>query len=305
MSAPDRGTSQRPTGIIAMCCAVLCFSLSSTIVRKAGLPGPTLAFWRLLMTTVIWWVILWVTEHRTIRWAELKRGAVPGTLFGLNITCFFTAVTRTSIANAEFVGSLTPLIVVPAGALFFHERINLRSLSFGVVSIVGLTLVLFNGPSGGEASWTGNLFVLASMFLWAGYLLTSRPLRSTMSVQSIMASMMPVAALATLPIVLVRGEATSVHGTQWLYILGLAALTGTIAHGLIVFAQHSVPIGTIGIIQVAQPAIAVGWAFLLLDQGLRAIQVVGMALVVAGLLAVVVSSRRDAVAVELDVPAEL
>lgn len=300
-ASPRTAHAPRPLGILAMCAAVLCFSVSSTIVRKAGLPGPTLAFYRMAITTVFWWIILWFTEHRVLRWDELKRAIIPGAAFAINITCFFTAVTRTSIANAEFIGALTPLIVVPAGALFFHERISIRSLSFGLVSLVGLVLVLFNGPSNGESSWSGNLFVLAAMLLWATYLLTSRRLRATMSVQAIMASMMTVATVTVLPVAASGGDLGGVHGRQWLYIFGLAVLTGTVAHGLIVFAQHSVPIGTIGIIQVAQPAIAVGWAFVLLGQDLRAIQVLGMALVIAGLLAVVISTRRDGAAIA-DVP---
>ncbi len=273
--------------------AVLCFSVSSTLVKKAGLPGPTLAFWRMVLATVVWWVILWVTEHRTITLAELRRAAVPGAAFGLNITAFFTGVSKTAVANAEFIGALTPLLVVPAGALLFKERINLRALSFGLVSLVGLVLVLFNAPPRGSASWGGNLIVALAMVLWTVYLLTSRNLRSTMSVQAIMASAMPIAALAILPIVAARGELDDASGTQWWYIIALAVLTGTVAHGFIVFAQRTVPVGTIGIIQVAQPALAVGWAYLLLDQELRPIQMVGMALVIAGLLTVVLVSRRS------------
>ena len=124
-SAPtETGRAPRPLGVLAMCGAVLCFSLSSTIARKAGLPGPILAFWRMVITTGVWWLILFLTEHRVLRWSELKRAIIPGAVFGINITCFFTAITRTSIANAEFIGALTPLIVVPAGALFFHEKVN-------------------------------------------------------------------------------------------------------------------------------------------------------------------------------------
>lgn len=290
---PARATA-RPLGLLAMTGAVLCFSISSTLVKKAGLPGPTLAFWRMVLATGFWWAILWATEHRTVTLAELKRAALPGAAFGLNITAFFTGVGRTAIANAEFIGALTPLLVVPAGALLFKERVNLRALSFGLVSLVGLILVLFNAPPRGNASWSGNLIVASAMVLWTVYLLSSRNLRTTMSVQAIMASAMPIAALAILPIVAVRGELDDAHGTQWWYIVALAVLTGTVAHGFIVFAQRSVPVGTIGIIQVAQPALAVGWAYLLLDQELRPVQVLGMVLVIAGLLAVVLVSRRSA-----------
>lgn len=284
----------RPLGLFAMTGAVLCFSISSTLVKKAGLPGPTLAFWRMVIASGLWWIILWATEHRTVTLAELKRAALPGAAFGLNITAFFTGVGKTAVANAEFIGALTPLLVVPAGALFFHEKINLRALSFGFISLVGLVLVLFNAPPRGEASWSGNLIVASAMVLWTVYLLSSRNLRRTMSVQAIMASAMPVAAITILPIVGLRGEIDDASGSQWWYIVALAVLTGTVAHGFIVYAQRTVPVGTIGIIQVAQPALAVGWAFLLLDQELRGIQVLGMVLVIAGLLAVVLVSRRSA-----------
>jgi hypothetical protein len=52
------------------------------------------------------------------------------------------------------------------------------------------------------------------------------------------------------------------------------------------------PVGTIGILQVAQPALAVCWAYLLLDQTIVPIQIVGMVLVVIGLAAVVTVTRR-------------
>ena len=46
--------------------------------------------------------------------------------------------------------------------------------------------------------------------------------------------------------------------------------------------------------QVGQPALAVGWAYVLLGQGIRPVQLLGMALVLGGLLAVVLVTRRMA-----------
>lgn len=284
----------RSLGLIALCIAVLCFSLGSTMVKKAALPGPTLAFWRMVMTSSLWWCILWATERRTINWSDIRRTMVPGIVFGLNLTCFFTGVTKTTVANAEFVASLTPLLVVPAGAFFFKEHINPKALWFGLLSLAGLMIVLFNAPPRGEASWTGNAIIFCAVFLWATYLLTSRRLRNQMSVQSIMAAIMTTATITILPITLVRGEIDNLTVHSLPYIAILSVLTGTLAHGLIVFSQRSVPLGTISILQVAQPALAVGWAYLLLDQSIRPIQLAGMALVISGLLAVVLVTRRMA-----------
>jgi drug/metabolite transporter (DMT)-like permease len=285
-------------GLVAMGGAILCFSLGSTVVKKAGIPGTTMAFWRMLFTTSIWWLILWIAERRFITLADLRRALVPGIVFGLNITMFFSGVTRTSIANAEFIGALTPLIVVPAGAILYKEHINPRALMFGFVSLAGLMLVLFNVPANGAASWAGNLLVACACVLWATYLLTSRKLRGSMSVVAIMASIMPIAAITILPITAVRGELTAVTRESVPYIIGLGLMTGIVAHGLIVFAQRSVPVGTIGLLQVAQPALAVLWAYLLLDQTLLPIQLVGMGLVIVGLIAVVTLTHRSTPSLE-------
>ena len=59
-----------------------------------------------------------------------------------------------------------------------------------------------------------------------------------------------------------------------------------------VYAQKTIPIGTIGIAQVVQPALAVVWSFLLLGETLRGWQIVGIAIVISGLLAFIVMNER-------------
>ena len=64
------------------------------------------------------------------------------------------------------------------------------------------------------------------------------------------------------------------------------------AQGLLVYAQKTIQIGTIGIAQVAQPALAVVWSFLILGEVVNNRQVTGIAIVMAGLLAFVVLHQR-------------
>jgi len=73
--------------------------------------------------------------------------------------------------------------------------------------------------------------------------------------------------------------------TGWTYILILALTSGIAAQGLLVYAQKTIQIGTIGIAQDAQPALAVVWSFLLLGEIVNARQGVGIAIVIAGLAA--------------------
>ena len=81
-------------------------------------------------------------------------------------------------------------------------------------------------------------------------------------------------------------------GTGWTYMLILALTSGITAQGLLVYAQKTIQIGTIGIAQIAQPALAVVWASLLLGEVINARQMTGIAIVMAGLLAFTVLNQR-------------
>jgi drug/metabolite transporter (DMT)-like permease len=61
---------------------------------------------------------------------------------------------------------------------------------------------------------------------------------------------------------------------------------------MLVYAQRTIQIGTIGIAQVAQPALAVVWSFILLGEHLSDPQVVGIAVVMTGLLGFLVLNER-------------
>jgi drug/metabolite transporter (DMT)-like permease len=282
----------RTLGLTAISLAIVAFSLGSTLVKLAETPGVTIAFWRMVVCSFTWAIIMRVIDKRWLQWSDVRAAMVPGVLFGLNITAFFTGVTKTSVAHAEFIGSMTPLILVPAGALLYKERLNPRALVFGLISVVGLYFVLAFSPAKGDASITGDLIIACAMFLWASYLLTSRALRVGRSVATVMASMMPVATLTIFPLVLLSGNIAELTTRSWVFILLLAVITGTAAHGFIVFAQRTVPVSTISIMQVAQPALAVLWSVLFLSQSVRPIQLFGMALVMTGLAAVTLISRR-------------
>lgn len=275
-----------------MVAVVLTFSASSTIIRKAGAPGPTIAFWRMLGSSIIWTILLRITERRFVTAREWRRAVATGVALGVNILLFYTAATKTSVANLEFIGALAPLLLLPAGAMLFHEKVNHRATVFGIVSIVGLALVLFNAPTHGAATWVGNGLAVLSLATWCSYLLASRQLRRGMSVATLMASALPIATLITLPLVVINHDIGRVDARSMVYIAVLTLLTGVVAHGLIVFAQRNVPIGIMSLMQVGQPALAVVWSAIFLSQTIRPVQIVGMAMVVFGLAAVVVQTQR-------------
>jgi drug/metabolite transporter (DMT)-like permease len=278
-----------------MAAAIVAFSLSTPIVKWAGITGVVLAFWRMWMSVGTCWIEL-VGQRRPLPDRRTWKLVAPaGLFFGMNISLLFTAVTKTSIAHVEFIATMTPLLVVPAGAIFFNERPNWSALRYGVISIVGVAMVLFFAPPTGTATLGGDLIMLLVLCSWTGYLLfTKRARAQGVDTVTFMACMMPLGLITTVPmaIVLAGDEILSMTRRGWLVAAILAILTGMIAHGCIAFAQQHLPIATITVMQTSQPALAVFFAFLILGEEVRGLQVVGMVLVIVGIAAFTLVSQR-------------
>jgi drug/metabolite transporter (DMT)-like permease len=289
----DRALSAKAFGVLAVVGLVIAFSLSSTLVKRAESPGVLVAFWRLIVVSVLWNAYLWTTGRR-VTMQNVRQAWIPGVFFGLNLAVFFAGATHNSVANAALIGSLSPFFIVPAGAWLFKEHINPRALVFALVAFGGLGLVLFSAPPNGDASLEGNVFGLLAMLLLVGYVASTRHFRQDMDVPTFMATICPIAAAAVLPLAIVHGDVFGMSGTGWTYVLILTFTSGIAAQGLLVFAQKSVQIGTIAIAQVAQPALAAVWSFLLLGEVVNHRQMAGIAIVVSGLLAFVVLNQRGA-----------
>jgi drug/metabolite transporter (DMT)-like permease len=283
--------SGRTWGALAVAGVVVAFSLSSTLVKRAETPGVLVAFWRLTIATVIWNALLWGTGRR-VTLAHVRQAFVPGAFFGLNLAVFFAGATHNSVANAALIGSLAPFLIVPIGAALFDEYNDRRALVFALVAFVGVGIVLFSGPANGDASLKGNVFGFLAMLLLVAYVVSTRRYRQGMDVATFMATICPIGALAVLPLALANGDVLGLTSTGWTYTLVLTLLSGVAANGLMVFAQKTVPIGTISISQVIQPALAVVWSWLLLGETLRGGQVVGIALAMGGLLAFLLMNQR-------------
>jgi drug/metabolite transporter (DMT)-like permease len=297
MSSPDvaqvrtRQLSAKTLGALAVVGVVVAFSLSSTLVKRAHSPGVLVAFWRMVTVSIVWNLYLRSTGRR-VTMANVRQAFVPGVFFGLNLATFFAGATHNSVANAALIGSLSPFFIVPIGARVFKENINPRALVWAVIAFGGVAIVLFSAPRAGDASVRGNVFGVIAMFLFTAYIVSTRYFRRDMDVATFMSTISPIAAVAVLPLAIANGDVFGMSRTGWTYMLILTFVTGVAAHGLNVYAQKTIPIGTIGVVQVAQPALAVLWSFLLLSERLRGWQVIGITIVLTGLLAFLLLNQR-------------
>lgn len=288
-------------GMLAVVASVVCFALSFSIIKWPDVPGSVIAWWRLIGSSTLWWLLLVSRRLRSgvpfPSLATWKRILPAAMCFGINISLIFLGVTKTSVAHSEFIASMAPLVLIPAGFVFFDERPDWRALRWGGLSAIGLVIVLTNGPERGAATLGGDLIVVGGVLAICIYQLLSKRARAH-GVQpfEFMAIVMPAALVTATPVaMLTAGEDMwPLSGEAWAAVAMLSVLTGMTAHGLLYFAQRHVPISTISLIQSSQPAQSTLWAWLLLGEAITFAQVPGMMLVTLGLVLVVWFSQRPA-----------
>lgn len=267
----------RHAGVAAIGVALFTLSWGSTIVKETGSPGSVVAFWRLTIASVVWHAILRLRGVR-LTGRDWRTVAPAGALFGINLVCFFTAVRLTRIANAEFTGTMAPALVVPFAAWRLKEKVALRTILLGVVALAGVSLILLTAAKGGSSA-RGDLLAACAVVSWSAYLLVTKRARRGIDTNVFMAIMSTVAAVAVAPVAISSGQLDDVSTKGWVLIAVMVVTSGMVAHGLLAWSQQRVPVSTISIMQLAQPGLSTLWAFLVLGESVRGIQLVGMAVV--------------------------
>ena len=268
--------------------SVVGFSFGSTVAKGAHLPIPVLMWWRLSLATLIWhgWCARPSSTTRFHRFGHnpaqrraIRLSIMAGVLFGVNLLLIFSGILRTRVANAEFIIQLSPLMIVPIAARRLREHIDRSILVFGALAVGGVATILLNSSSRGTHRWAGDLLVAAGISIGVIYTFVVREARQNIETPQFMAIMSTAAALVVLPFAVATGSMFVVGWHGALFILVLTMLSSVFGHGLQVWAQRSVPLSTISLLGLSQPALAVTWAWIFLGEQVRPIQVLGMAFV--------------------------
>jgi drug/metabolite transporter (DMT)-like permease len=292
-SASESLLNHRFAGIVGVGIAIVGLSFNTTLVKSIGAPATVVAFWRMLFATVGWHGFLLVKKKSPTK-AQWKAGIVPGVLFAANLLLFFNGTIRTAVAHAEFIGALTPLLVIPAAALVFHERVPKAVLWLGLVALTGLALIIFIGRSSRGVSVTGDVLIGCAICTWSAYLLVTKSVRATMGTAPFMAVLTSICCVTVAPLAVQSGKLFSLSTKGWVLVVVMSISAGIVCHGLIAWAQTRVPVGVITLLQLAQPVLGTLIGFLVLHEKVRPLQIVGMAVVICAVAAVArVSAQRS------------
>jgi drug/metabolite transporter (DMT)-like permease len=281
----------------ALATAIAGIVWSAIFVRWAAVPGTTSAFYRVLIAACVllpWRLARARTGNATgRRWPDRTAtlyALAGGALFGCDIALYNTAVLRTTAANATLFGNNAPIFVGLGSWLIFKRRPPQRFwIGLGLALAGAVVVMLYNaghtGRGGGQT--TGNLLAVGAAIFFAGYMLTTERAREAMDTLTFSA----IAAAGSVVTLLIAGVLAGVPlagfgGRTWAALLALGLISQLGAYLALAYALGRLPATITSVGLLAQVPLTALLAVPLLGERITAAQMMGGALVLAGIFIV-------------------
>jgi drug/metabolite transporter (DMT)-like permease len=261
---------------------------SPILVRISELGPIATAFWRLALALV---PLTMLFAHRgggrlPSTPEEHLTAALPGIFLGGDLATWHLSLHMTSVTNSTLLANMAPVVVTLVSWLFLRQRISGAFVAGLALSVVGV--IVLNGAGftkNANSHLHGDAVALGAACFYAGYFIFLSRARKSFSTTVVMLWSTVAAAICVLPMALLfEREFMPATMAGWAVVLALGWLVHAGGQGLIAFSLAWLPATFSSLTLLIQPVVAAMLAWIVLNEPLRGPQVVGGAIVIAGIL---------------------
>ncbi|MEM7340719.1 MAG: DMT family transporter [Actinomycetota bacterium] len=230
----------------------------------------------------------------------LRRSALPGAAFGINLVFVFLTINTTAVAVLSVVTTLQPGLILVVAGPFLGERPRLWHIAWTLVGIAGTAVVVLGAGGNLDANVLGVSYAVAAMVMFTLYFILTRRARSDggdLNPLSWMAGISLFAALAVTPWALLTSSAADyrmVDGRDWIWMAFIIAFTGIAGHVLMAWTHRYIQASRSSLYLLSMNIVAITAAWFIHDEPLNAVQLLG-GVVVFGAVAAVVTRPAEPV----------
>jgi drug/metabolite transporter (DMT)-like permease len=283
MTAPPKIPETWP--YLALAAGVLCIAWSAIFVRWTDMPGPASAFYRMLIPAIVL-VPTWFigpTRSRVNR-KTLLVIAVGGLFFALDLAFFNTSILQTSAANATLLGNNTPVFVGLLSWLIFRQKPSTAFWLGLLLAVCGSVIIVWGDLARHFKLGWGDAMALAASACFAVYMIATERVRMTTSTLSFLRLAMISSAIFLFLINLALGISLKIPpGRSWAALFGLGLISQLGGYLALTYALGHLPATAASISLLSQGPLTAVLAVLLLAEPLAGSQILGGALVLAGI----------------------
>ena len=272
---------------IALVLGIIAISISPIIVKLAGVPGTTSAFYRVFIGCLVL-IPVALQRRRALPTGQVRWAVVAGGLFfGIDLIFWNESLMRAPATSATLMANNAPLWVGLAALLIFRERLT-RYYWLGLaLAMLGMVVVMRGDLQINPDDAFGLLLAAGASVCYAGYLTSTGQARTGTDTITFMVWSLAIAAVTILPVALWLGVPLWGFSWQsWGYLLLLGLLSQTVGWIAINYALGHLPASITSVTLLSQVIIAAVLAVPLLGEPIRLSQVIGGALIIVGIITV-------------------
>lgn len=301
MTHDSRAGARLRSGLICAITSASAFGMSGSLARglmNAGWSSASVVAVRVLVAAAVLLPIALVQLRGD--WQLLRRNASLIAAYGLVAVAgtqlaYFNAVARMEVGVALLIEYTAPIAVVGWLWLRYGQRPNAPIILGGILGITGLILTI-DLRSGLGASWVGLAWALAAMVGAAAYFILSAQGDGTLPGTVLAAGGLLIGGLALLAagavgIVPLRATTDPVafQGftvSWWIPVLLLGTVTAALAYVTGIAATRLLGSRLASFVALSEVLAALTFAWILLGEAPRPIQLLGGALILLGVISV-------------------
>ncbi len=275
---------------------VLCFSLRPILIKLAyawAQDPVTLLALRMAFAAPVFVGVAYWSSHNEAAHPLARRDLALVVALGLlsyYLASFldFLALQYISAGLGRLVLFLYPTIVVVLSALFLARPMTARELVALVLTYAGLALVLLRTMSGSRNVWFGVALAMGSSVCYAVYLVAGAQVIARVGSLRFSAYAMVAATIACLLqfVVLRPFDALAIPAPVFGYAAVMAVVSTVVPVFLTAEALRRIGANSVAIVGALGPVATIILGWLGLEEVMTPVQLVGVGLVLAGVLAV-------------------
>ncbi len=234
-------------------------------------------------------IILKPSVLKKINRAVLIKGGIIGTLLGSGYIFQSFGLTMTTVAKTGFITGLYAVFVPLIAASIFKRRVTTFQWLAVATAGIGLFILSFKGLSFG----TGEFLVLVSALLFALHIVSLGEWSSSLDTYALTVIQLGTSTILTGLASLKSGFHLPPDGNGWRAVLLTAIFATAFAFIIQTWTQSFIPSTTIAVILTMEYIFAAGFAVIFSHEVLTARTLIGGALVITAMYAIIWATGRE------------
>ena len=173
---------------LALFISIVAVSTASILIRMSSAPPLIIAFYRMLLSTLLLAPFFMrsngITRVRELgrRWFLNLMGV--GVVLAIHFATWITSLSLTSVASSVIFVHVDPIFVAIVSHFLFKERITRRTIIGIIVAFAGATIIAIGDMGIDKMNFIGDMLALVGAVMLGIYILAGRRIRQDLDLVS-------------------------------------------------------------------------------------------------------------------------